>query len=294
MSHFKVLVIGENVEEQLAPYDENLEVEPYIDPNWNFDVEIADAREWYSENPDSAVDLEDVDSILYHYTDGADIRAENGKRVRYTTYNPDSKWDYWTVGGRYNATFRIKPDADPEDYAPSTYHWSENYGTPSDHDHASDCAIKRAIDFSAMVKVARQRAEADWEKYLEATEGLPAHTLTWAEFSPQFNSVAEARAAYNTPWLAAVRGLGWFYDPVETLFLKADDPKAAYVANAEVLAVSGFYAVVQDGQWEARGDMGWFGFSDGKVDGTAWRLCVADRIHSLSEDTRLTVVDCHI
>ena len=184
MSHFKVLVIGENVEEQLAPYDENLEVEPYIDPNWNFDVEIADAREWYSENPDSAVDLEDVDSILYHYTDGADIRAENGKRVRYTTYNPDSKWDYWTVGGRYNATFRIKPDADPEDYAPSTYHWSENYGTPSDHDHASDCAIKRAIDFSAMVKVARQRAEADWEKYLEATEGLPAHTLTWAEFSP--------------------------------------------------------------------------------------------------------------
>ena len=91
MSHFKVLVIGENVEEQLAPYDENLEVEPYIDPNWNFDVEIADAREWYSENPDSAVDLEDVDSILYHYTDGADIRVENGKRVRYTTYNPDSK-----------------------------------------------------------------------------------------------------------------------------------------------------------------------------------------------------------
>ena len=30
MSHFAVMVIGDNVEEQLAPYDENIEVEPYF------------------------------------------------------------------------------------------------------------------------------------------------------------------------------------------------------------------------------------------------------------------------
>lgn len=29
MSHFTVLVIGPNVEKQLAPFDENLETEPY-------------------------------------------------------------------------------------------------------------------------------------------------------------------------------------------------------------------------------------------------------------------------
>ena len=30
MPHFTVLVIGENIEEKLAPYSEELEVEPYI------------------------------------------------------------------------------------------------------------------------------------------------------------------------------------------------------------------------------------------------------------------------
>ena len=31
MSHYTVLVIGDNIEEQLAPYDENLEVDPRPD-----------------------------------------------------------------------------------------------------------------------------------------------------------------------------------------------------------------------------------------------------------------------
>lgn len=31
MSHFSVLVIGDDVDEQLAPYNENTKVEPYVE-----------------------------------------------------------------------------------------------------------------------------------------------------------------------------------------------------------------------------------------------------------------------
>ena len=31
MSHFSVLVIGDNVDKQLAPYNENIKVEPYVE-----------------------------------------------------------------------------------------------------------------------------------------------------------------------------------------------------------------------------------------------------------------------
>ena len=34
MSHFTVLVIGDDVEGQLAPYDEEIQVDPYETPCW--------------------------------------------------------------------------------------------------------------------------------------------------------------------------------------------------------------------------------------------------------------------
>lgn len=31
MSHYSVLIIGKNIENKLAPFDESLEVSPYVD-----------------------------------------------------------------------------------------------------------------------------------------------------------------------------------------------------------------------------------------------------------------------
>ena len=60
MSHFVGLCFGDNWENQLEYYSENLEVEPYTD-----------------------------DGQLY-------------------TYNPNSKWDWYVIGGRWNGFLPLK------------------------------------------------------------------------------------------------------------------------------------------------------------------------------------------
>ena len=39
MSHFTTIVLGDDVQGQLEPYDENIQVEPY--PNWQDDTDKA-------------------------------------------------------------------------------------------------------------------------------------------------------------------------------------------------------------------------------------------------------------
>ena len=54
------------------------------------------------------------------------------------------------------------------------------------------------------------------------------------------------------------------------------------------------YAVLKDGKWYERGQMGWFGISSNEKDPEEWSSNFYKLIDSLPEDTRLTIVDCHI
>lgn len=71
MSHFSVLVIGENVDEQLSPFDENLE-KHFI--------------------PD----------------DDGSITLDDGQRGYIA--NKDAKWDWYTLGGRWTGMLKLKPN----------------------------------------------------------------------------------------------------------------------------------------------------------------------------------------
>lgn len=306
MSHFKILVIGDNVEEQLAPYDENLTIEPQVDADWDYLSNLKNARSFYAEHPEhlpkkpngdthTLFTINDLD-LLRDYNEGDDIREENGKYVRYTTYNPKSKWDYYVLGGRYNAWFKIKPGANPEDYHPSEPHWSENFGNASNHANASDQAMKRAIDFPAMVAARRAASEAEWAKLTEATKGILPPTFGWAECLDKHGqeNIDAARTEWNThPWNMAARKAG-FWDAYEDFHMRAANPRAAYISAQEDFAATGFYGVVKDGVWFARGDMGWFGISNDKVSDDEWRAQVRELIEGLPDDTWLTNVDCHI
>lgn len=106
MSHYAVLVIGDNPETQLEPFDENIEVAPYARG------EVTD---------------EDKKRMLDYYNTKAGYVFKtfeecykekgidwNGNRYRldedgvwreYTTYNPNSKWDWYSLGGRWSGCF---------------------------------------------------------------------------------------------------------------------------------------------------------------------------------------------
>ena len=62
-----------------------------------------------------------------------------------TTYNPDSKWDWWVVGGRWGGYWTLKPDACPSDVGLETE--SSSFGMTEDagKEITTDSARVRAI-----------------------------------------------------------------------------------------------------------------------------------------------------
>lgn len=140
MSHYIVLVFtdGDNtVEDLLAPYDENLSVPHYI----SREQLIADARESferfrdgtyakYRENPNKYIREHSRNKAHINYltkefpkkfawtdedfyqeaiADCEDQVQEDGSV--YSEYNPNSKWDWYSYGGRWGNMLKLKPDS---------------------------------------------------------------------------------------------------------------------------------------------------------------------------------------
>ena len=90
MSHFSVAIIhrpNQDIEDLLAPYDENLEVLKYTRQQ-----AIDHVRETY--DCEGKSDDECFEFLAEQYK----LVDDNGNI--YDTYNPNSKWDRWVVGGR--------------------------------------------------------------------------------------------------------------------------------------------------------------------------------------------------
>ena len=136
MSHFVVYVFskenGEDLEELLIPYDENMECEPYV--KYTREEAIAEVRSEIEEykNTTYAEYVADPEAYKkkYDYRDPRHfeyLANEFPKRLEwtdeecfedmkkwydeedidedgniYSTYNPKSKWDWYVVGGRWS------------------------------------------------------------------------------------------------------------------------------------------------------------------------------------------------
>ena len=100
MSHFSVAVFhrqDQKVGDLLAPYDENTKVEPYL--QFTKQMAIKYARKHYKDCKD--LSDEKCWKIM------ADGRRTDPDGNLYSTYNPNSKWDWWEVGGRFNKQLKV-------------------------------------------------------------------------------------------------------------------------------------------------------------------------------------------
>lgn len=161
MSHFAVYVFykkdGRNYEELLAPYDETLEYAPYIEftkaqaiakvreetedyKNTIYAKYLADPEAYEAEhnNEDHINYLREIFPKQLEWTDEEcyqdkrkwyddDMVDDEGNLL--STYNPNSKWDYYSVGGGWkNGLITKEGKATDEDYV-SKIDW-EKSGTP--------------------------------------------------------------------------------------------------------------------------------------------------------------------
>src|SRR5690606_35842046 len=54
------------------------------------------------------------------------------------------------------------------------------------------------------------------------------------------------------------------------------------------------YALLVNGEWVARGEVGWFGVAHDQVSKEDWSRKVNEMLDELPDDTLITIVDCHI
>ena len=252
--------------EQLRTFDE------YIEYSW------GDVAKLY---PGQPRDEEHKYRFLEMNSDGEIVAA-----IRRT--NPNAKWDWYVVGGRWTGYFPLKKGAKGELGRPGVFNNQANPNT-------ADVARKGDIDFD------RARAESEaqarewfalWEKAF-TKHGKPE---SWKSFLEKVDAkemkIDEAREKFHKqPAIAEYKNskdslLGC---PVGAFGFD----KEAYVEAARAASLIPF-AIVKDGKWHEKGSMGGWGIVSDARDEIEWVTEAAKAIDDLPDDTLLTIVDCHI
>jgi hypothetical protein len=308
MTHFAVLVIGDNVERQMAPYHE-FECTGVDDQYVQNIDRLAEARaefgqhggeyaslavfieEWYGAKKIGAGDSPDLSGP--HKFGWLRVDA-NGNALEYIDRtNPHKKWDYWRIGGRWGDFFVLKQGAKGER---STLAWERTFNhddrvllaerraeeQESGRQHA-DQARKGDVDWEAMAAERMRDAGRSYDEFLTKEHGRPLSSwLHGIEFRPEIDATWRACTTNEErdAWRAA-RTLADLETRDEFMHRKA--------RRAGVVSV-----IVRGGEWVTQGEHGWFGSFSEAVTDKEWEELYWGMIASLPDDTMLTIVDCHI
>ena len=179
--HFEIGVIvepDESLTDLLAPFDENLEVEPYIVATKQDIIEGAkrradDISRKLKEGKDKPEELEDWEKALLNAKTDEDYYNaayeeyyeydEEGNQI--ARYNPDSRWDWYVIGGRWENSL-LRKDGVLVDYAKikdinftdndAIYYqvldWWRRYVVNSDTDHDKELKSKHTAESLARLR----------------------------------------------------------------------------------------------------------------------------------------------
>ena len=179
--------------------------------------------------------------------------------------NPNSKWDWWQIGGRYSGRLILKSG------------------------DAVDQAKKGEVDWFAME---RNTATDATDRFIKARAVLDQHPeiITWEAMESIYPDISERRTAYrDQPGVKAFSGTDFWSSP--------DDFQCTlqeYIRNYTDGNYPPGFAVLKDRKWDERGEMGWFAIVSDEKQAAEWASFKREWLASLPDDTLLTVVDCHI
>lgn len=253
MSHFTVLVTADNreqLEERLAPFDEGangptrFHVHTPID-----DLEGSKElyEEWRKDNPNSIMTFDEW-------------MEDDGLEFKYGTWgylsNPNAKWDWWLIGGRWSGTLLLKEGTE------RSYDSEESgLGTPGVFGRDSSVSLDLArADYA-------RKGDIDWDGLVQeeidnATERnkrLAEQLKEWRERNPD-------------------------EEEVPAFFEEQPIPEGRIPIT--------FAFIDENGDWHQKAQMGWWAMTSDPNDDYAedfWQF-----IDRLPDDQMLFVVDCHI
>jgi hypothetical protein len=211
--------------------------------------------------------------------------------------NPNAKWDWWEVGGRWTGFYPLKPGVVADLGEPGVM-------TPPAAAGHGDVVHVRDIDFDAVATTTSARLDrfwTEWQKWLDgkefpAFEGPRDLAMRMGLVRVEERTVAANVDEVTLPWSRLTH-------------LRDDDGRKDWTDVAKVVSREAFveryrpcfnpiatYAALDDDGWHAPGQMGWFGMSnDEPEDFVAFKTSFVERvIKAAAPDDLLVVVDCHI
>lgn len=312
MSHYTVLVIGENPEEMLEPYNEHTQVPEYITSEVT-DEEKMRFLEFYKDkentkNLKKGQSHKDIRVFIdefpkYYQKYGNDWNGNrwrpdsNGVWQEYSTYNPKSKWDWYALGGRWKGMLKLKAGAEGTQGEPGAFGNSSPEGWV-------DQAYKGDIDWQGMRMIEKIKAIERYDKFEEETEKPPT-----ADFVSQKYKWWEDDAYPNEKHPSSPKK---DYDTFEDMLMKTWREKCAsttgiisifhsgnipsreeYVAKMQDFST---YAVLDEKGWHESGRMGWWGISHASdEEQKKFQEGFFEKwIEPLDDDVLISVYDCHI
>lgn len=197
--------------------------------------------------------------------------------------NPNAKWDWYKLGGRWTGFFKLKSGKEGSIGSPGLM------TVPANPGYADQCK-KSDIDIEEMRFSEANRAAERYDK-VHKIIGLESLKYKWSDLLEKVEaneiSIGEARALYNSQKFIKKFREEIGFDDAESFLIDRDD----YIKN-HVNSTLSTFAVLKDGKWYERGKMGWWGIvMDEKND---WDAEFHKLFDSLPDDTMLSVYDCHI
>jgi hypothetical protein len=377
MSHFVVLVVGDNIDEQLAPFNEQPENDSeYLEFNDCTeevlkDWEVKTVNDWYPKSrvtlkteefqkyagarPGEILEMK-IEEAFYHATNKGDRAAlyeernanctpvyfevesckteridnPNGKGFRtiqhitakaieppidvpvkreypsiddfveqYHGYhkreedgetrygylsNPNAKWDWYQVGGRWAGILKLKPGVEEFGKGELTLLASPEQREAFEKSNGqASIAYKKDVDIEGLEAPQRESAEKRWDEWNsdigQKWNALPKDAQGWPK---DRDSIPED----VSKWMSD--SLGFMYSKIQIDDLN-NMTREDYVAKESIWCT---YALLWDGKWYQRGDMGWWGISSNEDDN--WEFQFKKLWNQIPDDEIVTAVDCHI
>lgn len=298
MSHFTVLVSAksdEELEEKLLPFHEYecTGIEKYLEfvvevPASEIETRAAELKANY--NYDDGLSNSEVLEEWY----GGELRPEGWGRVT----NPNAKWDWWVIGGRWTGLLKLKQAGMGRNGSPGLM---TNKNTDP---RCADVAMAADVDWQAIHDEYVQR-QADGYKlrhhYIAIAENMDIPEELYQKAEKDFLENKYARevgtprklALYQMAARLADEDGKWLHGSYSEIASYMNQSEKQYVAG--IIGKAQTYAFIDlYGNWQQRGEMGWFGMDDTSKGTDNYDEAWWEFVKSLPDDQLVYIVDCHI
>lgn len=334
MSHFTVLVIGKDLD---SLYELNSILGPYhefestgCDDEYVQDIDVTqDCIDSYADFKAQHRNDEFMYPTLKDYIknycnisifeQGEQIYKDGSAKFAYAIFdkdklirvirrtNPNSKWDWYSIGGRWWGYLRCVNGAYDKKMAVHGQMAIINNHEQKDIDITRVADIVRFdhLDLSTMKKIAENERRHKWElvkaKCLEAKiddevnlDELRYKVLTDLRLLSQKLEIDkdDKYASYDE----FIEREGAFPTDYYTIFSEVSDSVSFskiedWIKTARPIST---FAILDENGWHERGEMGWWGIVSNEKDEKEWNEFVDRRISQTKPDDWFAIVDCHI